>query len=72
MRTRAKGNYCLTAIALGASVRQGAHFFKVLASGCADCVPARRDAQTFDWFPKSVEKRTAFQMSRKAAGKEVI
>ncbi len=26
MRTRAKGNYCLTAIALDASVRQGAHF----------------------------------------------
>ena len=46
--------------------------FKVLASGCADCVPARRDAQTFDWFPKGVEKRTAFQMPRKAAGKEVI
>ena len=27
MRTRTKGNYCLTAIALGVSVRQGAHFF---------------------------------------------
>ena len=27
MRTRAKGGYCLAAIALGAGVRQGAHFF---------------------------------------------
>ena len=27
MRTRAKGNYCLTAIALGANVRIDAHFF---------------------------------------------
>ena len=26
MRTRANGNYCLMAIALGASVRLGAHF----------------------------------------------
>ena len=50
MRTRAKGKYCLTAIALGASVRLSAHFFamKALSSGCADCVLARKDAQTFD------------------------
>ena len=33
MRTRAKGVYCLTANALGASVRQGAHFFYIFKSG---------------------------------------
>ena len=65
--TRRAGN-----LRLPGESRKRDSLFKVLASGCADCVPARRDAQTFDWFPKSVEKRTAFQMPRKAAGKEVI
>ena len=65
--TRRAGN-----LRLPGESRKRDSLFKVLASGCADCVLARRDAQTFDWFPKSVEKRTAFQMPREAAGKEVI